>query len=93
MVHFSNILMVLKDPRFMSCERIYTIDFSLFLKIKSLDMLVSVYQKLLGNILDAFCMAQIWYDLSVLRMFTVVECRGHTNFDLSKIYEGYFQVT
>ena len=44
MVHFSDILMVLKDPRFKSCERIYTIDFSLFLKIKSLDMLVSVYQ-------------------------------------------------
>ena len=26
--------------RFKSCERIYTIDFSLFLKIKSLDVLV-----------------------------------------------------
>ena len=38
-------------------------------------------------------MAQIWYDLSILRMFTVVKCRGHANFDLSKIYEGYFQLT
>ena len=23
-------------------------------------------------------------------MFTVVKCRGHKNFDLSKVYEGYF---
>ena len=45
------------------------------------------------NILDTFCIAQIWYDLSILGMFTVVKCRGHTNFDLSKIYEGYFQLT
>ena len=27
MVHFSDILMVLKDRRFKNCERIYTIDF------------------------------------------------------------------
>ena len=27
---FSDTLMVLKDPRFKSCERIYTIDFSRF---------------------------------------------------------------
>ena len=38
-VHFSNILMVFKDPRFKSCERTYTIDFSLSLEIKSLDTL------------------------------------------------------
>ena len=25
-------------------------------------------------------------------MFTVVKCRGHANFDLSKRYEGYFQL-
>ena len=42
MVHFSDILKVLKEPRFTSYERIYTIDFSVFLKIKSLDMLVQV---------------------------------------------------
>ena len=47
--------------------------------------------KLLENILDTFCIAQIWY--SVLRIFTVAECRGHTNFDLGKIYEEYFQLT
>ena len=29
MVHFSGILMVLKDRRFKSCERIYAIDFSM----------------------------------------------------------------
>ena len=39
MVRFSDILMVLKDPLFKSCERIYTIDFSLSLEIKSLDIL------------------------------------------------------
>ena len=37
--NFSDILMVLKDPRFKSFERINTIDFSLSLEIKSLDIL------------------------------------------------------
>ena len=32
--------MVLKDLCSKNCERIYTIDFSLFLKLKSLDMLI-----------------------------------------------------
>ena len=40
----SGILIVLEDPRFKSCERIYTIDVSFFLKIKSLDRYVEVYQ-------------------------------------------------
>ena len=35
---FSDILMVLKDPRFKSFERINTIDFSLSLEIKSPDI-------------------------------------------------------
>ena len=39
-VPFSDILMVLKNTRLKSCERIYTMDFSLFLKISSLDMFV-----------------------------------------------------
>ena len=38
-VRFLDILMVLKYPRFKSCERISTIDFSLSLEIKSLDIL------------------------------------------------------
>ena len=29
-------------------------------------------------------MAQIWYDLYIFMMFTVVKCRGHTNFDEAK---------
>ena len=37
-VHSSDILIVLKNTCLKSCERIYTIDFSLFLKINSLDM-------------------------------------------------------
>ena len=36
---FSDILMVMKDPRFKSFERINTIDLSLSLEIKSLDIL------------------------------------------------------
>ena len=44
MVHFSDILMVLKDPRLKSCQRIYTIDFSVSLELKSPDILPSVYQ-------------------------------------------------
>ena len=39
---------------------------------------------LVENVLDTSCVAQIWYDLSILRMFTVVKCRGHTNFELRK---------
>ena len=80
MVHFSDILMVLKDPRFKSSERIYTIN-----QIFRYACLSVPNCKLLGNILDTSCIAQIWCDLSILRMFTVVKCRGHTNFDLCKI--------
>ena len=94
MVHFSDILMVLKDPQFKSCERICTIDFSLSQNQIFRYAYSSVPNcKLLENILDTFWAAQIWYDLSILRMLTVVKCRGHTNFDLSKISEGYFQLT
>ena len=39
---FSDILMVVKDPRFKSFERINIIDFSLSLEIRSLDILPSV---------------------------------------------------
>ena len=39
-VHFSGILMVLKNTPLKSCERIYKIDFSLFLKISSVDTFV-----------------------------------------------------
>ena len=42
-VHFSDILMVIKDPHFKSCEIIYAIDFSLSLEMKSLDILAQVY--------------------------------------------------
>ena len=74
-------------PRFKSCERIYIIDLSLFLKIKSLDMFVCLSVSncsLVENVLDTFCISPVWYDLSVVR--------AHTNFALSKIYEGYFQL-
>ena len=37
---------VLENPQFKSCERIYTIDFSLFPKIKSLDVFVFKCTKL-----------------------------------------------
>ena len=60
---------------------------------KRQQMILSVPNcSLVENILDTFRIAPIWHDLSILRMFTVVKCRGHTNFDLSKIYEGYFQL-
>ena len=39
-VHFSDILMVLKNPHFKSCEKICTIDFSVSLEMKSLDILL-----------------------------------------------------
>ena len=42
-VHSSDILMVLKNPRFKSYERIYNIDFSLSLKMKSLTILPELY--------------------------------------------------
>ena len=93
-VYFSDILMVLKNTRLKSCERMYTIDFSLFLKINSLDIVcLSVPNcSSVENILDTFCKAQTWCDHSILRMFTVIKCRGHATFNLSKIYEGHFQL-
>ena len=39
MVHFSEIFMVLKDPRFKRCGIILIIDFSLSLEIKPQDIL------------------------------------------------------
>ena len=47
---------------------------------------------LVENILDTFCIAQTWCDHSILRMFIVIKCRGHTNFNPSKIYEEHFQL-
>ena len=35
---------------------------------------------------------QIWHEFSISGMFTDAECRGHTNFVISKMYEGYFQL-
>ena len=87
-VHLSNILTVLKNTPLKSCERLYIKAFLSFSK-SNLNACLSVPNcKLFENILDTFCIAQIWYDISILMMFTVVKCRGHTNFDLSKIYEG-----
>ena len=75
--------MVLEHRHLKSCERIYTIDLSLFLKINSLDMFFFVPNcSLVENILDTFCIAQTWCDHSILRMFTVIKCRGHTDLDL-----------
>ena len=48
--------MVIKDPRFNLCERIHTIDFSLFLEIKTLDILSVPNRKLVENILHTFCL-------------------------------------
>ena len=70
--------MVLKDPRFKSCERIHTIGFSLFLKIKSLYVCLSVPNCSLFEY--------------IFEIFTLVKCRAYTNFDLSRIYEEYFQL-
>ena len=47
---------------------------------------------LVKNILDMFCVSQTWRNHSILRIFTVIECSGLTKFDLSKIYEGHFQL-
>ena len=83
----------LERSRFKSCERIYTIElFSSQNQIFRYVYLSVPDCSLVENILDTFCIAQIWYDLSILRMFTVVKCRVHTNFDQSKIYEGYYQL-
>ena len=87
--------MVLKD-RFKSYERIYTIDIFLFSQNQVFRYVCLIVSNcsLVENILDTVCIVQIWYDLSISRMFTVtvVKCRGHTNFNLSKRYEGYFQL-
>ena len=63
-------------------------------KIRSIYVCLSVPNcSLAENILDTSCIAQIWYGLPILKMFIiVVKCGGHINFDLSKIYERYFQL-
>ena len=82
--------MVLKDPRFKSCERIYTIDLFIFFQNQlSTYVCLSVTNCSLDeNILDAFRIAQTWHESLILRMFAVVKCRGHTNFDLSKVIKN-----
>ena len=45
-VHFSRILMVITKRRLKSCERIYPIEFSLFLKIRSLDTVGTHHQEI-----------------------------------------------
>ena len=47
---------------------------------------------LVEDILDTLCIAQILCDHSILRVFTVMKWWGHTNFNLSKINEGHFQL-
>ena len=84
---FSDILMVLKNTRLKSCERIYTIDFSLFPQNQLFRYVclrnVCLFEcSLVENILHTFCIAQTWCNHSVLRMFTVIKCRGHTKFFL-----------
>ena len=86
-VHFSDILMVLKNPRFKSCKRIYTIDFFSFSQNQIFKYVcLSVLNcSLVENIPDAFCIAQTWCDHSMLRISTVIKCSGHTNFDPNNI--------
>ena len=67
-VHFSGILMVLKNSHFKCCERIYMIDFSSFSQNQIFRYVCwSVPNcSLVENILDAFCIAQTWCDHSVV---------------------------
>ena len=91
--HFSDISIVLKNTRLKTYERICAIDFLFYQNQLFRYVYLSVPNcSLVENIQDTFCIAQTWYDHSILRMFTVIKCRGHTNFDLSKIYEGHFQL-
>ena len=88
-VHFSNIFMVVTSPCLKSYQRIYSIDFLQFSSFQNQIfgcVCLSVPNcRLVENSLDTFCIAQIWDDLSILGMFTVAKCRGHTNFTLSKM--------
>ena len=90
---FSDILMVLKNTRLKSSERIYIIDFSFSQNQFFRYVCLSVPNfSLVENILDTFCIAQTLCDHSILRMITVIKCRGYANFELTKIYEGHFQL-
>ena len=81
--------MFLKDPRFKSFERIFTIDFSQN-QICRYACLSVPNCKVLENILAQH---KNGMTCQFLRMLTVVKCRDHTKFVISKIYEGYFQLT
>ena len=59
-VHFSNILMVIKDPRFKSCQGIYATDFSFFgNQISGYISLSVINCNLVENILHIFGLGQI----------------------------------
>ena len=59
----------LEKSTFKSYEKIYTIDFSLSLEMKSLTILRNLAVlncKLIENVLHIFCSGQSWYDLCIL---------------------------
>ena len=61
-VHVSDILMVLKNSRLKSCERIYTIDFFSFSadQISRYISLTTLNRKFIENVLHMFCLGQSW---------------------------------
>ena len=82
----------LHQSTFKSYGRIHSIDFPFFFQNQIFRYIFIIPNcRLVENILDTFCITQIWHGLSISGMFTVAKCRGHTNFVLSKVYEGYFQ--
>ena len=56
------------------------------------DRVKELWENLHHRILDTFCIAQIWYNFTILGMFAVAKCRGHTDFVLSKTYDEYFHL-
>ena len=60
-VHLSDILMVLKNPRFKCCDRIYTIPVDFSFSQNQIFRYVCLTERncsLVENILDTFCVAQ-----------------------------------
>ena len=86
---FMDILMVLKNPRFKICKRIYTIDFPLSLEIKSLSILSQLHW--IVNKLKMSFIYFDWCDLCILWQWTSLKLSGHIRFVLCKKYQPKLQ--
>ena len=86
---------MITKPHLKPCERMYTIDFSLFLEIESLQCryvrLNALNCKLVANILQTFCLANVGMTSDFCGSELPKVKRLHQLYSNYNAYEGYFQ--